>query len=50
MTLQEIALELGISHQAVWEIQLRALSKVLKGLQAHGLTYEDLEHCLKFSD
>ena len=47
MTLEEIALELGISHQSVWEIQARALKKVRIGLLKYDITYEDLEKCLK---
>lgn len=50
MTLHEIAAEMGISHQAVWEIQNRALAKMLRAFKRHGLTYEDLEDCLKFSE
>ena len=48
MTLEEIAAELGISHQAVWEIQAKALKKVRIGLSKHNITYEDLLSCLKF--
>ena len=48
MTLEEIALELGISHQAVWEIQARALKKIRIKLKHLDITYEDLISCLKF--
>jgi DNA-directed RNA polymerase specialized sigma subunit len=47
MTLDEIATVLGISHQAVWEIQNRAIVKLRKALDLHNITYEDLEQCLK---
>lgn len=49
MTLEEIAKELGISHQAVWELQARAIKKLRVALQKHNITYEDFESCLKHS-
>jgi DNA-directed RNA polymerase sigma subunit (sigma70/sigma32) len=49
MTLDEIALELGISHQAVWEIQAKAIKKLRIALQKHDITYEELLLCLKLS-
>lgn len=41
-TYQEIANDLGISHQAVWEIEKRALAKVKKLLELYDITTEDL--------
>ena len=41
MTLQAIAQELGMSHQAVSEIITRALKKLTIALEARGLTAED---------
>jgi len=49
MTLEEVAKELGISHQAVWEIQNRAIIKLRIALKKHDITYKDLELCLKLS-
>lgn len=49
MTLEEVAKELGISHQAVWELQNKAIIKLRKALKKHNITYEDLEKCLKLS-
>lgn len=49
MTLHEIANELGISHQAVWELQNRAITKLRKALLKHNITYEEFEKCLKLS-
>jgi DNA-directed RNA polymerase sigma subunit (sigma70/sigma32) len=49
MTLQEIALELGISHQAVWDIQNKAIKKLRRALARHNITYEEFELCLKHS-
>jgi len=49
MTLEEIALELGISHQAVWELQNKAIIKLRKALYQHNITYEEFELCLKHS-
>ena len=42
MTLRQIAKELGISHQAVMEILLKAYSKVRKKLNEKGIKQEDL--------
>ena len=42
-TYQEIANDLGISHQAVWEIEKRALAKVKKLLELYDITKEDCE-------
>lgn len=42
-TYQEIAKDLGISHQAVWEIEKRALAKVKKLLELYDITKEDCE-------
>jgi DNA-directed RNA polymerase specialized sigma subunit len=49
MTIQEIGIELGISHQMVSVIVNNALKKVRKQLKKHDLTYEDLLKCLKYS-
>jgi DNA-directed RNA polymerase specialized sigma subunit len=49
MTLEEIAAELGISHQSVWQIQNKAINKLRKALQKHNITYEEFESCLKHS-
>ena len=49
MTLEEIAAELGISHQAVWELQNKAIIKLRKALSLHNITYEEFESCLKHS-
>lgn len=49
MTLQEIANELGISHQAVWEIQAKAIKKLQIAIKTHEITYEELLQCLKHS-
>lgn len=49
MTLEEIAAELGISHQAVWELQAKAIKKLRIAIQKHDITYEDLLKCLKHS-
>ena len=49
MTLEEIAAELGMSHQAVWEIQAKAIKKIRIALQKHDITYEELKLCLKHS-
>ena len=47
MTLQEVAKELGISHQAVSETEQRAIRKIRIELLKRGITYEELELCLK---
>ena len=49
MTLEEIAAELGISHQAVWEIQNRAVKKLRRALARHNITYEEFQKCLELS-
>lgn len=49
MTLEEIAAELGISHQAVWELQAKAIKKLRIALKHHEITYEELLKCLKHS-
>lgn len=49
MTLEEIAAELGISHQAVWEIQSKAIKKLRIALHKHDITYEEFQLCLKHS-
>jgi DNA-directed RNA polymerase sigma subunit (sigma70/sigma32) len=49
MTLEEIALELGITHQSVWEIQDKAIRKIRVALLKHDITYEELLRCLKHS-
>ena len=49
MTLEEIALELGITHQSVWQIQAKALNKIRIVLLKHDITYEELLLCLKHS-
>lgn len=47
MTLEEIAAELGITHQSVWQIQAKALKKLRIALKNHDITYEEFEKCLK---
>ena len=47
MTLQEVAKELGISHQAVSEAEQRAIRKFRAEMLKHGITYRELELCLK---
>lgn len=49
MTLEEIALELGMSHQSVWQIQAKALKKIRAVIIKHDITYEELLRCLKHS-
>ena len=49
MTLEEIALELGITHQSVWQIQNKAILKIRNALQKHDITYEEFALCLKHS-
>ena len=49
VTLEEIAAELGISHQAVWEIQAKAIKKLRIALQNNDITYEEFQLCLKHS-
>lgn len=40
---KQIADDLGISHQAVWEIEKRALLKVKKLLELYDITKEDCQ-------
>lgn len=42
-TYKEIANDLGISHQAVHEIEKRALAKVKKLLELYDITREDCQ-------
>jgi len=49
MTLEEVAAELGISHQSVWQIEKRLIAKIRRALKRHNITYEELELCLKHS-
>ena len=49
LTLEEIALELGITHQSVWQIQDKAIKKIRVVLLKHDITYEELLICLKHS-
>ena len=42
MTLREIAMHEGVSHQCVAEILARALKKFRAGLAARGIQIEDL--------
>ena len=46
MTYQEIAKELGVSHQAVWEAERRALAKIKQRLENQGYTLEDFLNVL----
>lgn len=48
MTLEEVALELGISHQRVSQLEKSALQKVRIKLKKLDITYEDLITCLRF--
>lgn len=41
MTYQEIAQEIGVSHQAIWEIEKRIITKLQKRLMDEGYTIED---------
>lgn len=43
MTYQEIGEALGVSHQAIWEIEKRAIIKLQKKLIDAGFTIEDFE-------
>lgn len=47
MTLGEIAAELGITYQSVWELQSKAIKKLRIALKKHEITYEEFEKCLK---
>jgi DNA-directed RNA polymerase sigma subunit (sigma70/sigma32) len=49
MSLDEIALELGVSHQRVSQIEQSALKKLRIALHKHNITYEELFLCLKLS-
>jgi DNA-directed RNA polymerase sigma subunit (sigma70/sigma32) len=49
LSLDEIAIELGISHQRVSQIEQSALKKLRIELLKHNITYEDLLLCLKLS-
>lgn len=49
LTLEEIALELGMTHQSVWQIQDKAIKKIRVALLKHDITYEELLRCLKHS-
>jgi DNA-directed RNA polymerase sigma subunit (sigma70/sigma32) len=49
MSLDEIALELGVSHQRVSQIEQSALKKIRIELLKHNITYEELLSCLKHS-
>lgn len=42
MTYQEIGDSLGISHQATWEIERRAINKIAKRLEELGISIDDL--------
>jgi DNA-directed RNA polymerase specialized sigma24 family protein len=50
MTLEEIAKELGCSHQAVWYAQNTALKKFKHRLELLGITYEDFELYLQHNN
>jgi DNA-directed RNA polymerase specialized sigma subunit len=45
----QIALELGISHQRVSQIEQSALKKLRAALFKNNITYEELFLCLKHS-
>lgn len=47
MTLEEIAAELGITYQSVWELQSKGIKKLRIALQKHDITYEEFQLCLK---
>jgi DNA-directed RNA polymerase sigma subunit (sigma70/sigma32) len=49
LTLDEIALALGVSHQRVSQIEQSALKKLRIALHTHNITYEELLSCLKHS-
>jgi DNA-directed RNA polymerase sigma subunit (sigma70/sigma32) len=49
LTHEEIALELGVSHQRVSQIEQSALKKLRIVLNKHNITYEELLSCLKYS-
>lgn len=48
MTLEEVAKELGISHQRVSQLEKSGLKKVRIKLKTLNITYEDLISCLRF--
>jgi DNA-directed RNA polymerase sigma subunit (sigma70/sigma32) len=47
MTLDEVAVALGVSHQRVSQLEQSALKKVRIELLKRGINYEDLKLCLK---
>jgi DNA-directed RNA polymerase sigma subunit (sigma70/sigma32) len=49
MSLEQIALELGISHQRVSQLEQSALKKLRIELSKRNITYEELLSCLKHS-
>jgi DNA-directed RNA polymerase sigma subunit (sigma70/sigma32) len=49
LTLDEIALALGVSHQRVSQLEQSALKKIRVVLLKHDITYEELLICLKHS-
>jgi DNA-directed RNA polymerase sigma subunit (sigma70/sigma32) len=49
MTLEEIALEMGITHQSVACYQRRAIEKIQKICIKHNITYEEFLQCLKYT-
>jgi DNA-directed RNA polymerase sigma subunit (sigma70/sigma32) len=49
MSLDEIALELGVSHQRVSQLEQSTLKKLRIALNKHNITYEELFLCLKLS-
>jgi DNA-directed RNA polymerase sigma subunit (sigma70/sigma32) len=49
MTLDEVAAELGVSHQRVSQLEQSALKKLRIELLKRNITYEELLLCLKHS-
>jgi DNA-directed RNA polymerase sigma subunit (sigma70/sigma32) len=49
LSLDEIALALGVSHQRVSQLEQSALKKLRIELLKHNITYEELLSCLKHS-
>jgi DNA-directed RNA polymerase sigma subunit (sigma70/sigma32) len=47
MTLEEVAAELGVSHQRVSQLEQSALKKLRIELLKRNITYEELLQCLK---
>jgi DNA-directed RNA polymerase sigma subunit (sigma70/sigma32) len=47
LTLDKIALELGVSHQRVSQLEQSALKKLRVELLNRGITYEEFYLCLK---